>query len=251
LTISAIILTRNTASTIRRCLDSISDVVDEIIVVDGYSSDDTVRICQEYTDLIFSREPKGFVEPDRNYALSKATSDWILYIDADEWLSKSLHDSIRELIAKTGVDAFSFSRVNFFMSRPILHGLSYPDTQVRLYKKAKAHYAGLIHEQPIILGRVFNSRLHILHEQKDSNRFLSERIVRYVIFWARQHHREESRLYYLMRAPMMSARILVFYYFKKGGYLDGYQGLAMHMKAALEFFIRTLFMAFFARSQTE
>jgi len=54
-----------------------------------------------------------------------------------------------------------------------------------------------------------------------------------------------------MRAPIMSARILIFYYFKKGGYLDGFQGLVMHMRAALEFFFRTFFMTFFARSQAE
>ncbi len=191
-------MTRNTESTVRRCLDSIRDVVDEIIIVDGHSSDNTVKICRKYTDLIYSRKPKGFADPDRNYALSKASGDWVLYVDADEWLSKNLRKSLRGPIAKDDADAFSFSRVNYFLSRPPLHGLAYPDKQTRLYRREKTRYAGMVHEQPTISGRVVDTSLYILHKQEDSNALFSDRYVRYGIIYARQHPLETKRWHCLM-----------------------------------------------------
>jgi glycosyltransferase involved in cell wall biosynthesis len=81
-------------------LESIRDVVDEIIVVDGYSSDDTVEIAESYGAKVFRRKPWSHVEPDRMFALSKASYDWILYLDDDEILGRRLKSELRDLVGK-------------------------------------------------------------------------------------------------------------------------------------------------------
>lgn len=225
------------------------DVVDEIVIVDGNSSDNTVKICREYTDLVFSRKPKGFADPDRNYALSKASGDWILYIDSDEWLSRNLRDSLRRLVATEDVDAFSFCRVNHFLSRPLLHGLAYPDTQTRLYRRDRTCYAGIVHEQPMVSGKVVDTTFDILHEQRDASTLLSERYVRYGMIYAHQHPLERRRWYYLVRAAKNSGRIMLFYYFRKKGYLDGLCGFVWHLRVAIEYFLRSFCMALLSEPQ--
>jgi len=95
--VSACLTVRNEEKHIHKCIESIKDVVDEIIVVDGYSIDKTVEICKEYTDNIYFQKPQGFVEPDRIFALEKANGNLILVIDAAETLSKELQGNLRHL----------------------------------------------------------------------------------------------------------------------------------------------------------
>jgi glycosyltransferase involved in cell wall biosynthesis len=100
--ISFITFTRNSGRRLELLLESVKDVVDEIIVVDGFSSDDTVEIARSYGAKVFRRKPWGHVEPDRMFALSKASYDWILYLDDDELLGRKLKNDIRELVARAG-----------------------------------------------------------------------------------------------------------------------------------------------------
>jgi hypothetical protein len=106
-----------------------------------------------------------------------------------------------------------------------------------------------VHEQPTVSGRIVNTTLDILHEQQDSSALLSERSVRYSMIYAHQHPLERKRWFYLVRAAKDSARIMLFYYFRKNGYLDGLSGFVWHLRIAIEYFIRSLCMALLSESQ--
>jgi (heptosyl)LPS beta-1,4-glucosyltransferase len=167
--ISFITFTRNSGRRLGFLLESVRDVVDEIIVVDGYSSDDTVEIAESYGAKVFRRRPWGHVEPDRMFALSKASYDWVLYLDDDEVLGRRLKSELRDLVGKAeggGIAAFSTVRVNYDVRcRQILFGRIYPDRQIRIYRKDRVLYRGLVHELPIVYGKVHElpEEYYIIH----------------------------------------------------------------------------------------
>ena len=96
--LSVVIITLNEEQKIRDCLESVK-WADEIIVVDCFSQDNTVRIAEEYTDKVYKREFTGFGE-QKNFALSKATGDWVLSIDADERVTPKLWEEIKKILAE-------------------------------------------------------------------------------------------------------------------------------------------------------
>ena len=96
--ISVVINTYNEEKNISRCLESVKGFADEIIVVDMHSADKTVEIAKKYGAQVFEHEYTRYVEPARNFALSRATGDWILLIDADEELSGTLRKKLEEII---------------------------------------------------------------------------------------------------------------------------------------------------------
>jgi len=154
--LSFITFTRNSANKIGALLEHVKDKVDEIIVIDGYSTDETVEIAKSYGAKVYLRKPRGYVEPDRMFALKKVANSWVLYLDDDERLCRRLKNDIRELIEfgeNHEISAFSITRVNLNKNmRPIL-GPFYPDTQIRIYRKDKVIYRGLIHELPEVVGK--------------------------------------------------------------------------------------------------
>jgi len=93
--VSFITFTKNSAGRISSLLDHIKDVVDEIIVVDGFSTDGTVEIAKRYGAKVYQRRPWGYVEPDRMFALKMCSHQWVLYLDDDERLCKKLKDEMK------------------------------------------------------------------------------------------------------------------------------------------------------------
>lgn len=98
--ISFITFTRNSEKLIEGLLRNIHDIVDEIVVIDGFSYDNTIEIAKSYSARICSVKPVGFVEPYRNFALKVASYDWILYLDVDERICRRLKENLREIIEK-------------------------------------------------------------------------------------------------------------------------------------------------------
>jgi glycosyltransferase involved in cell wall biosynthesis len=140
----------------------------EIIVIDGYSTDNTVEIAKSFGAKVYLRKPWGFVEPDRMFALKKASYDWILYLDDDERLNNKLKNELKDILdycEKEGYDALSILRINYDRRCNGLALGSFYNRQIRVFKKDKALYKGLIHELPLIRGRVLElpEGYYILH----------------------------------------------------------------------------------------
>ena len=161
--ISACIICHNEEKNIRRCLESLKWVYD-IIVVDSMSTDRTVEIAKGYTDRIFQRPWPGYAA-QKNFALSKAESDWILSLDADEAVSKALCDEITfEIAGPEALDGYRIPRRSFYQGRRINHSGYYPDRQLRLFRREKGRWVGgRVHERMAVEGRVGDLEQDLLH----------------------------------------------------------------------------------------
>lgn len=152
--ISAVIITRNEEKNIGRCLRSLQDVVDDIVVIDSYSSDQTEKICSNYKATFVQREWEGYSSA-KNFGNSIAKYDHILSIDADEALSDELRDSIICLKNNMTRDAYYLNRLTNYCGQWIKHCGWYPDIRIRLWNRNTAEWQGNIHE-----SLVFNKKIN-------------------------------------------------------------------------------------------
>jgi glycosyltransferase involved in cell wall biosynthesis len=139
--LSAVIITFNEEKNIGRCIDSLKNVADEIIVVDSCSTDNTVAVAQGKGADVRLQPFLGYVE-QKNMALSLASNDYVLSLDADEELDKTLEASI--LKAKNDFDhvGYTMNRCTNYCGKFIRHGAWYPDTKLRLFNKSLAFWGG-------------------------------------------------------------------------------------------------------------
>ncbi len=139
--ISACIISFNEEKKIEDCLKSLQGVVDEIIVVDSLSTDNTVAIAEKYTDKIFHQKFLGHIE-QKNLAVEKAGNDWILSLDCDERLSDELKASILAIKDNLdNADAWRMPRKTFYVYRWLNH-CWYPDVKTRLFNRNTARWGG-------------------------------------------------------------------------------------------------------------
>jgi glycosyltransferase involved in cell wall biosynthesis len=141
--ISGVIITYNEARNIARCLASLQEVCDEILVLDSFSSDATQQICQSFGVRFEQNRFEGHIQ-QKNEALQRAKHPWVLSLDADEALSPELRSSILALkqqgLQKGG---FTFNRLTNYCGKWIRHSGWYPDTKLRLVTKADAQWGGI------------------------------------------------------------------------------------------------------------
>ena len=134
--VSCSIVVFNEEQQIRECLET-AKWMDEIIIVDAYSTDQTKKICEQYTNHVFQRKWNGFGE-QKNFAIEQATSDWVFILDADERITPELRDEIENILASYTPDgpvAFSVPRKNFHFGKFITSAGCYPDYQLRLFRR--------------------------------------------------------------------------------------------------------------------
>ena len=140
--LSGVIITYNEEEHLEKCLSSIQDVVDEIIVVDSYSTDSTIAICKQYNATIIQQKFLGYIE-QKNSALSHANHDYILSLDGDEALSDQLKASIIEVKNNWTKDGYYCNRLNNYCGQWIKHSDWYPDKKLRLFKKEAGEWRGI------------------------------------------------------------------------------------------------------------
>jgi len=161
--ITAVILTKNEEGNIAGCLESLL-WVQEIIVVDAQSTDQTVEIARQFASHVLVEPWKGF-GPQKNYGIERAKGLWILIVDADERVTEDLRKEIQALLNNENGNecvGYRIPRRNFFYGYWLKHGGMFPDYQLRLFRKAAGRYNNtLLHENLILSGpiEVLNSCL--------------------------------------------------------------------------------------------
>lgn len=143
--LSVTIITLNEEKNIGRCLKSVREVADEVVVVDSFSSDSTEKICSEYNVRFIRQKWLGYSE-QKNFANSQAANDWILSIDADEELGEELIKSIKKEKEKGLTGCYSINRLTNYCGHWIRHCGWYPDRKIRIWNKNEGQWKGLIHE---------------------------------------------------------------------------------------------------------
>jgi glycosyltransferase involved in cell wall biosynthesis len=144
--LSVVIITFNEEKNITRCLDSIKDIADDIVVVDSFSIDNTPSVCKQYQVNFIQKEWQGY-SATKNFANAQAKCNWVLSLDADEALTEELKQSILEMKKQPEAIACKFNRLTNYCGSWIRHGGWYPDTKVRIFDRNKIQWEGLIHER--------------------------------------------------------------------------------------------------------
>lgn len=141
--ISVAIITFNEEKNIERCISSVKDIADEIVVVDSFSKDKTEEICKALKVKFIQHPFEGHIQ-QKNYAIDQCSGDFVLSLDADEALSEELKTSILS-VKKEGVksDSYQFNRLSNYCGHWVKHCGWYPDTKVRLIKKGTAKWGGV------------------------------------------------------------------------------------------------------------
>ncbi len=139
--ISAVIITFNEEKNIKRCLESLQGVVDEIVVVDSFSKDKTEEICKAFNVKFVQHAFEGHIE-QKNWAITQATFPHILSLDADEALDENLKKSILEVKQNFNFPAYSMNRLTNYCGKWIHHCGWYPDTKLRLWDSRLGAWGG-------------------------------------------------------------------------------------------------------------
>jgi glycosyltransferase involved in cell wall biosynthesis len=233
--ISCIIITRNEAKNIRRCLKSVS-WVNEIVLVDSHSTDDTKRIACKFTQKIFDLEWKGF-GPAKEFAKDQASGDWILSVDADEVVPEDLRQEIGGIVASENpLDGYFIPRRSNFLGRWIKHGGWHPDFVLRLFRKSRGSFTDrLVHEEVKVEGRTGRLRNDLLHYTDPDFEHYLGKLNRYTSLDAAQLHQAHRKARLpdiIFRPPLTFLKMYLF----KTGFLDRTPGLILAAASAFHVF---------------
>nr|WP_276539192.1 glycosyltransferase family 2 protein [Chromobacterium alkanivorans] len=221
--ISVVLITKNAETSLEKCLDSVG-FADEIVLVDSGSTDRTLAIASAYKAKVIHQDWLGF-GPQKQLAVQAASHDWVLCLDADEWLSTELVNEIKDVLDNPQATAFQFPRCNRFMGRFLKHGEGYPDWSLRLFHRGHARWSDdLVHEYVIADGPVHRLRHDLMHESGEDIALYLSKQNRYTSLQAEQLLQRGKRvgIAKLILSPLL--RFLKFYFFRRG-FLDGVPGL--------------------------
>lgn len=177
--LSVIIITKNEEELIRQCLESVSELADEVIVIDSESEDRTTEIAKTGGAKVYVHHFKDFAD-QRNFALSKTAGDWILYLDADERVNRELKEEIKKEIEKKNQPfvCFDIPRKNIRLGGHWMRfGGWWPDYVTRLFHRSDLEeWYGEVHESPKVKGTVGKLESPFLHFGRSLNRIVQKTI---------------------------------------------------------------------------
>jgi len=238
-TLAAVVITKDEEANIAGCLDSLR-WVDERIVVDACSTDCTAEIARQYTDRVFVRPWSGF-GPQKNFGIEQTRSDWILIVDADERVTDELRREIRQRLdsgVPTDVAGFEIPRRNNFYGKWLEGGGSYPDYQLRLFRRSAGRYdETLLHENLRLTGRIGRLAAPMRHHSMPTIRHHVRKMMRYTTLGAIEKLKRQSHVSPLDLAGHHVGTIVKTYVLRRG-YRDGIHGLVFAMFAGMHTFVK-------------
>lgn len=229
--ISVVINTKNESSNIERAIASIKSFADEIIVVDMESTDDTVKKAKRAGAQVFNHKDTQYVEPARNFAIKKATGDWIFILDADEEAQKELVKKLTEIAEDGKYQFVRIPRKNIIFGKWMQHARWWPDYNIRFFKKNAVTWDDEIHSIPVTIGDGVNieekESFAIIHHNYQTIEQYLDRLNRYTTVQAK----------YLVQTKEVTPRDFIkrptaeflTRYFAGEGYKDGVHGLALSL----------------------
>ncbi len=234
--ITAVILTKNEEKNIVDCIESVS-FCDEIIVIDDFSTDLTVDVARKAGASVFQHALDHNFAQQRNYGLEKAKSEWILFMDADERVSKDLQN---EIVYKTtkdeGINGFFIKRDDIFHGKKLQFGETANIQLLRLAQKGKGKWKGAVHEMWHIEGKTSILESPLLHYPHQTiNEFLAE-INFYTDIRAKELYTKGVRVawYDIILYPKIK---FIQNYFFKMGFRDGTEGMIMAVMMSFHSFL--------------
>jgi glycosyltransferase involved in cell wall biosynthesis len=237
--LSVVIVTLNEEENLPRTLASVQ-WADEIVVVDSGSTDNTVEIARSCGATVIERPWPGYAA-QKNFAISQCTGAWVLSLDADEELTVELQQQIRTLLpTNPPFDAFLLRRRNLFLGRWIKHGGFYPDRKLRLFRRTVASFAATpqfedrpVHETIAFNGAAEELDFDIIHNAYPTLSDFIRQMDRYsnrgADILAKRGFRSKSWLSFVLNVFVYPQLTFCFNYFVRLGFLDGREGLLLHL----------------------
>jgi glycosyltransferase involved in cell wall biosynthesis len=238
--VSAVIITYNEEQNIERCLTSLADVADEVIVVDSYSADKTAEIAEGLGATVYFNEFKGFGS-QKCFAINKATNNWVLSLDADEVISEELGAGIIKEKASPLFDGYNINILPNYCGRWIRHCGWYPQPKLRLFDKNKCgmnsnkvHESIVAKEATAKIGQLEGDILHYSYKSLSDH---TKKIELYSELAARNaiEKGEKVTIFKIVLGPMWK---FLYNYVLRGGFLDGYLGYVVCKNIAYTGFIK-------------
>lgn len=272
--LSVVLATYNEQNNLDDCLKSVKKIADEIIIVDGSSTDDTVKIAKKYGAKIHITNNPPIFHINKQKALDLASNGWILQLDADERVSPELADEIMNTINLSGYEiekyqnnlplkklfqkhqklieerdgkigsegnyvAFFIPRLNYFLGRYLKYGGVYPDGVIRLVKKNKAHFPCKdVHEQMLIAGKVGWLQNPLYHIDSPTFKRYLQRNNRYIDLMANDFAAKKMKKNFyssLKYFIILPSWWFMLTYIRHKGFLDSWQGFIFSLFSALRF----------------
>ncbi len=259
-TLSVVLATYNEEENLARCLTSVKDIADEIVIVDGTSTDKTVEIAKKYGAKVKVTDNPPIFHINKQKAIDMATKDWILQLDADEVVSDELAEEIKQVIQKghSGKRGTSASRIaqddeeivgywmprkNYFLGKFLMKGGQYPDYTLRLYKKGLGRLPMKdVHEQAVVEGKVGYLKHALLHyPYKDFKTYL-HKWDRYNTLTAaeiqeklKKKNKFERFIEGVGYVAARPAHWMLTTYIRHKGFYDSWQGFVFSLFSALRF----------------
>ncbi|MGA3086671.1 MAG: glycosyltransferase family 2 protein [Thermodesulfobacteriota bacterium] len=236
-TLSVVVIAMNEADRIERLLKSVR-FADEILVIDSGSTDGTQALCRSYGAAVVDQPWMGYVA-QKQIALEKARSEWVLSLDADEVVSAALAEEIRTAIrsAPPDVVGFSMPRLSFYLGRWIRYGGWYPDRNIRLVRKGRGRWVGdALHETLMVDSRVprLSQPIHHFVYRNISDQLAT--IDRFSSIIASRKGRTSG--FYVLAGLGHTLGKFVECYLWKMGFMDGWAGLVIAMNSAWYVFLK-------------
>jgi glycosyltransferase involved in cell wall biosynthesis len=234
--LSVTIITYNESENIGRCLDSVQ-WADEILVVDSYSTDNTIEIAKSKGAKIVSTDWLGFGKT-KKFAVNNTANDWVFSLDADEEVTEDLSKKIKEILLNPKCDGYSIKRKSFYLGKMINYCGWDKDFPLRLFNKTKGNFNEKeVHESVQIngkKGRIYEPMLHYTYPDIDThfikmNRYgelASKKLV------------EKGKFYNPLVSLLFAINKFMKMYFLKLGFLDGINGLILCINSAIGIYIK-------------
>lgn len=235
--ITVIIPTLNEETRVEKALQS-AQFADEIIVIDSFSTDNTIAIAKEYNARVYQRKFDDF-SSQKNYAIDKATNNWIVWVDADEVLPQELQQEIVTTVNNpNGFVGFYIYRVFYFKGKKIRYSGTQNDKLIRVFNREHCHYEGLVHEKIITKGKIGVLKNKMLHYSYVSFDQFVEKLKHYATLKAKEDISQKNILlipYQFIVKPVV--RFFIHYVIKLG-FLDGLKGFIVSLVFGYGVFIR-------------
>ncbi|MCM8790563.1 MAG: glycosyltransferase family 2 protein [Candidatus Omnitrophica bacterium] len=238
--VTVAVIAKNEEKNISRCLESVK-WADDIVVVDGFSTDRTVEIAKSMGARVIQHRFTGSFADDRNAANDNAKYDWVLHIDADDVVTDDFRMKLAEVIARNdGVVVYKFRRRNFFLGHSMDFG-GFHHYIPNLVNRRYARYEGAVHETPIYKGNVGKIDADIDHHPFDTIEQFVSRQNRYSTIAAQKLLEKEGVLATkAIKKGLIGKSLKIFWksYVKKQGYKDGLYGLVFAILFAFINFLK-------------
>ena len=236
--LSVVVITKNEASRLRACLESVASWAEEIIVVDDESTDETVSIAKQFTSRVFQRK-MDIEGKHRNFAYDLATQGWVLSLDADERVTPELRDEITQLLAqRPSCNGYTIPRKNFVGDVWVRYGGMYPSAQLRLFKKGEFRYdeQAEVHPQAYMKDPRGALKSDILHYTYRDFTDAIAKLDRQTDLEARKWFREKRKvgIFSILRKTVDRFWRA---YFLKEGHKDGVIGLFLAVNSGMYQFL--------------